>query len=75
MLIRLRLNKSSDLLRSSTQAGYRFSFSIEGDALKNELRRIGDVGRQFEVGTPIGITRRNVAKYGVIQHHYCGFQY
>ena len=71
MLTDLRLGKP----RSSTQAGYHFGFSIEGDALENELRWIGDVGRQSEVGTPIGITCRNQAKFGVIQHHYCGLQY
>ena len=60
---------------SSTQAGYRFSFSIEGNALENELKRMGDVGRLFEMGTSIGITRRNFAKYDVIQRHYCEFQY
>ena len=67
MLNNLRLDKFSNLLRSSTQAGYRFGFSIEGNAVKNEAKRIGDVGRLFEVGTPIGITRRNIAKVEVIQ--------
>ena len=33
------------------------------------------MGRQIEVGTPIGITRRNIAKHEIIQFHYCVFQY
>jgi hypothetical protein len=33
------------------------------------------VGRPIEVGTPIGITRRNIAKNEVIRFHYCVFQY
>jgi len=33
------------------------------------------VGRLIEVGTLIGITRRNIAKNEVIQFHYCVFQY
>jgi hypothetical protein len=33
------------------------------------------VGRLIEVGTPIGITRRDIAKHEVIQFHYCVFQY
>ena len=33
------------------------------------------MGRQIEVGTPIGITRRDIAKHEVIQFHYCVFQY
>ena len=33
------------------------------------------MGCQFEVGTPIGITRRDIAKHEVIQFHYCVFQY
>jgi hypothetical protein len=36
---------------------------------------MGDVGRLFEVGTPIGITRRNIAKNKIIQFYYCVFQY
>ena len=36
---------------------------------------MGDVGRLVEVGTPIGITRRNYAKNKVIQFYYCVFQY
>jgi len=59
----------------STQAGYRFGFSIEGNAVKNESKRLGDVGRLIEVGTPKGITRRNIARLGIIQFQYCVFQY
>ena len=33
------------------------------------------MGRLIEVGTLIGITRRNIAKNEVIQFHYCVFQY
>ena len=33
------------------------------------------MGRRIEVGTLIGITRRNIAKHEVIQFHYCVFQY
>ena len=33
------------------------------------------MGRQIEVGTPIGITRRNIAKHEIIRFHYCVFQY
>ena len=33
------------------------------------------MGRPIEVGTPIGITRRNIAKHEIIQFHYCVFQY
>ena len=33
------------------------------------------MGRSVEVGTPIGITRRDIAKHEVIQFHYCVFQY
>ena len=36
---------------------------------------MGDVGRLFEVGTPIGITRRDIAKHRIIQFYYCVFQY
>jgi len=62
-------------LNLSTQAGYRFSFSIEGDALKNELKRSGNVGCLFEVGTPIGITRRDIARSNFIQFYNCVSQY
>jgi len=47
---------------SSTQAGYRLTFSTEGNAVGKVVRWFGDVGRQIEVGTPIGITRRNICK-------------
>ena len=33
------------------------------------------MGRLIEVGTPIGITRRDIAKNEIIQFHYCVFQY
>ena len=33
------------------------------------------MGRQIEMGTSIGITRRDIAKNEVIQFHYCVFQY
>ena len=33
------------------------------------------MGRLIEVGTPIGITRRNIAKHRVIRLYYCVFQY
>ena len=33
------------------------------------------MGRQVEVGTPIGITRRDIAKHEIIRFHYCVFQY
>ena len=36
---------------------------------------MGGVGRLFEVGTPIGITRRSIARTEVIQLQYCVFQY
>ena len=49
--------------------------STEGNAVGKLVRRIGNVGCQFEVGTPIGITRRDIAKHEVIQFHYCVFQY
>ena len=33
------------------------------------------MGRLIEVGTPIGITRRDIAKHEIIRFHYCVFQY
>ena len=33
------------------------------------------MGRPIEVGTPIGITRRDIAKLRFIQTYYCVFQY
>jgi len=33
------------------------------------------VGRQVEVGTSIGITRRDIAKHKIIQFYYCVSQY
>ena len=70
----LRLGESSDLSRSSTQAGYRLTFSTEGNAVRKVVKRIGNVGCQFEVGTPIGITRRDIAKNKIIRFYYCVFQ-
>jgi hypothetical protein len=60
-VLSLRLEKS----RSSTRAGYRLIFSTEGNAVGKVIRRLGDVGRLIEVGTPIGITRRNQAKHSI----------
>jgi hypothetical protein len=71
----LRLGESSDLSRSSTQAGYRITFSTEGNAVGKVVRRTGNVGCQFEVGTPTGITRRNSAKNKIIRFYYCVFHY
>jgi hypothetical protein len=59
----------------STQAGYRLTLSTEGNAVGKLVKWFGDVGRPIEVGTPIGITRRNIAKHEIIQFHYCVFQY
>ena len=59
----------------STQAGYRITFSTEVNDVGKVVKRLGDVGRLIEVGTPIGITRRDIAKHEVIQFHYCVFQY
>ena len=33
------------------------------------------MGRLIEVGTPIGITRRDIAKHRIIRFYYCVFQY
>jgi hypothetical protein len=63
------------LSRSSTQAGYRLTFSTEGNAVGKVVRRTGNVGCQFEVGTLIGITRRNIAKNKIIRFYYCVFHY
>ena len=62
-------------LRSSTQAGYRLTFITEGNAVGKVVRRTGNVGCQFEVGTLIGITRRDYAKNKVIQPYYCESHY
>ena len=62
-------------LNLSTQAGYRLTFSIEGNAVEKVVKWLGDVGRLIEVGTLIGITRRDIAKHRIIQFYYCGFQY
>ena len=60
---------------SSTQAGYRVTFSTEVNDVGKVVKRLGDVGRLIEVGTPIGITRRNNAKNKIIRFYYCVFQY
>jgi len=39
------------------------------------VRRTGNVGCQFEMGTSIGITRRNIAKNMIIRLYDCVFQY
>ena len=62
-------------MRSSTQAGYRKTLSTEGNAVGKVVIRTGNVGYQFEVGTPIEITRRNIVKNKVIQLYYYVFQY
>ena len=71
----MRLGESSDLSRSSTQAGYRVTFSTEVNDVGKVVKRLGDVGRLIEVGTPIGITRRNSAKNKIIRFYYCVFHY
>ena len=62
-------------LNLSTQAGYRVTFSTEVNDVGKVVKRLGDVGRLIEVGTPIGITRRNIAKNKIIQFYYCVFHY
>ena len=62
-------------LNLSTQAGYRTTFSTEVNDVGKVVKRLGDVGRLIEVGTPIGITRRNIAKNRILQSYYCVFQY
>ena len=62
-------------MRSSTQAGYRVTFSTEVNDVGKMVKWLGDVGRLIEVGTPIGITRRNYAKNKIIQFYYCVFHY
>ena len=59
----------------STQAGYRITFSTEVNDVGKVVKRLGDVGRLIEVGTPIGITRRNIAKNRIIRFYYCVFHY
>jgi hypothetical protein len=71
----LRLGEFSDLSRLSTQAGYRLTFSTEGNAVGKVVRRTGNVGCQFEMGTSIGITRRDIAKNKIIRFYYCVFHY
>ena len=60
---------------SSTQAGYRVTFSTEVNDVGKVVKRLGDVGRLIEVGTPIGITRRSIAKNKIIRFYHCVFQY
>jgi len=67
----LRLGKP----RSSTQAGYRITFSIEVNDVEKVVIWFGDVGHQIEEGTLIGITRRNFVKNKIIQFYYCVFHY
>jgi hypothetical protein len=67
----LRLEKS----RSSIQAGYRVTFSTEVNDVGKVVKRLGDVGRLIEVGTPIGITRRDIAKNIIIRLYYCVYHY
>jgi hypothetical protein len=67
----LRLGKP----RSSTQAGYRLTFSIEVNDVEKMVKWLGDVGRLIEVGTPIGITRRDIVKHRIIRFYYYVFQY
>ena len=62
-------------LNLSTQAGYRITFSTEVNDVGKVVKRLGDVGSLIEVGTPIGITRRNIAKNRILQSYYCVFQY
>ena len=62
-------------MRLSTQAGYRVTFSTEVNDVGKVVKRLGDVGRLIEVGTPIVITRRDIAKHEIIRFHYCVFQY
>ena len=50
---------------SSTQAGYRLTFSIEGNAVEKVVRWLGDVGRSVEVGTLKELTRRNIVKHEI----------
>ena len=62
-------------LNLSIQAGYRVTFSTEVNDVGKMVRRLGDVGRLIEVGTSIGITRRNIAKNMIIRLYDCVFQY
>ena len=59
----------------SRQARYRLTFCTEGDTVGKMVEWLGDVGRQVEVGTPIRMTRRIIAKHRVIQLYYCVIQY
>ena len=59
----------------SIQARYRLTLVPEGNTVGELVRWLGDVGRQVEVGTPIRLIRRVIAKNGVIRLHYCVIQY
>jgi len=59
----------------SIQAEYNLTFCTEGNTVGKVVRLLGDVGRQVEVGTPIRLIRRVIAKNGVIRLHYCVIQY
>ena len=59
----------------SIQAEYDLTFGTEGNTVGKVVKLLGDVGRQVEVGTPIRIIRRVIAKNGVIRLHYCVIQY
>ena len=59
----------------SRQARYRLTLVPEGDTVGELVRWLGDVGRQVEVGTPIRITRRTIARHRVIRLYYCVVQY
>jgi len=60
---------------SSRQTRYHLTLSTEGDTVGKVVEWPSDVGRLVEVGTPIRITRRIIAKSIVIQLYYCVFQY
>ena len=59
----------------SIQAEYNLTFCTEGNTVGKVVRLLGNVGCQVEVGTPIRIIRRVIAKNGVIRLHYCVIQY
>jgi len=59
----------------SIQAEYNLTFCTEGNTVGKVVRLLGNVGCQVEVGTPIRIIRRVIAKNKVIQLYYCVIQY
>ena len=71
----MRFENPKGNLNLSTQAGYRLTLSTEGNAVGKLVRWLGDVGRLIEVGTLIGITRRDIAKHEIIRFYYCVSQY